>query len=273
VALAQGRVTAAVQPRHHAAEMAVVSLLGWLALASIPIGLGAIGLGWDALNHHVYLGWVAAHPRFDRDFLAASYQAYQFPYLYWPLWKLVEAGVSGQVAGVVLVSLHALAVPALWLVAAACIPGTGWYERVMRGCAVALALSGELFLSLMDGTANDGLAAVPFVWSVAFAVLGTQAGGKAGWLDARRCVALSGFMAGVATACKLSNGPLALMLPVAWLLCGTGVRARAVQVVRGGMWTVFGFLLAYGWWGWQLWVHLGNPLFPFFGDWFAGTVK
>jgi hypothetical protein len=58
-------------------EQVLVVLASAAALAGIPIALGQIGLSWDALNHHIYLGWMAEHPRFDRDFLAASYQAYQ----------------------------------------------------------------------------------------------------------------------------------------------------------------------------------------------------
>lgn len=250
-------------------ELAGITLLAWLALASIPFALGGIGLGWDALNHHIYLGWVAQRPRFDQDFAAAGYQAYQFPYLYWPAYKLFEAGASGRLAGVVLVSLHVLAVPALWLIARAGIAGMGWYEAAMRAAAVALALSGEVFLSLMDTTSNDGLSAIPMVWAVAFAVLASATPATNG---AKRFVGLSGFFAGVATACKLSNGPLAIVLPLVWALCGPGIRTRATHVVRGGAWAIAGFAVTYGYWGWQLWLHFGDPLYPFLGGLFTGPA-
>jgi hypothetical protein len=29
------------------------------------------------------------------------------------------------------------------------------------------------------------------------------------------------------------------------------------------------FLVLYGYWGFVLWDHFGNPLFPFHNDWFA----
>ena len=64
------------------------------ALAATGIALGHIGLSWDALNHHIYLGWTAEQPRFDRDYLAALYQGYLFPYLYWPAYKLAVGGAS-----------------------------------------------------------------------------------------------------------------------------------------------------------------------------------
>jgi hypothetical protein len=260
-----------VQLRRDSVELAAITALGWLALVSIPLALGGIGLGWDALNHHIYLGWVAEQPRFDRDFAAAGYQAYQFPYLYWPAYRLFEAGVSGRVAGAVLVSMHVLAVPALWLIARSCVPGGGWYETTMRGAAVALALSGEVFLSLMDTTANDGLAAVPLVWAVALAVLGTLPPSQ-GKPASKSCVVISGLMAGLATAFKLSNGPLALMLPLVWVMCGSDLRTRAMQVIRGSASTLLGFALAWSWWGWQLWTHFRNPFYPFLGNWFPGLA-
>jgi hypothetical protein len=257
-----------LQSHGDAFEMAGVTALAWLALVSIPFALGGIGLGWDALNHHIYLGWISEQPRFDRDFAAAGYQAYQFPYLYWPVYKLFQAGVSGRVAGLVLVSLHVLAVPALWLIARACIAGAGWYETFMRASAVALALSGEVFLSLMDTTINDGLAAVPLVWAVAFAVLGALP--PAGRLNPKHCVMFSGLLAGIATAAKLSNGPLAIVLPLAWILSGQDLRTRAAQVVRGSVWTFVGFAVTWSWWGWQMWEQFGNPFYPFLGNWFPG---
>ncbi|NML42700.1 hypothetical protein HHL11_02985 [Ramlibacter sp. G-1-2-2] len=252
------------------AELALTFAIVWIALASIPVALGGIGLSWDALNHHIYLGWTAEHPRFDRDFLAASYQGYQYPYLYWPAWKLFQHNVPGSIAGVVIVTLHLVALPALWLIARSCIPGRSWYATAMRITAVALGFSGELFLSLLDTTTNDGLVSVPFVWAVAVALLAAQPQEeRPSWLTAARAVALSGLLAGISVAFKLSNGPLALLLPLLWLLAGARWPGRVVQAIHGGIWTLFGFALALAPWGFQLWKAFGNPFYPFFEPQFA----
>ena len=151
--------------------------LGWVMLAAviglclIPISLGQIGISWDMLNHHIYLGWAAEHPRFDRDYLAASYQGYQFPYLYWPLYKLAVGGASGVTAGLVLALLHLVTVPPVWLLARVCIPGEQWFDVGMRTVAVAVAFSSGVVLSLFDSTSNDLMAAAPLVWALAFAFL------------------------------------------------------------------------------------------------------
>lgn len=260
---------ARVAPPGAWAELLGLLLMTWVALAAIPIGLGGIGLSWDALNHHMYLGWTAGEPRFDRDFLAASYQAYQYPYLYWPAYQLMRLGASGTLAGVVLVSLNLLVVPALWLATRVCIPERSWHAAALRIGAVALGLSGQVSLSLTDNTANDMLAAIPLVWAVALALMAADSETCAGRWTPARLVMLSGFAAGLSVAFKFSNGPLAILMPLLWLLPAGSLRARLLLALRGGILTIAGFLLAYGYWGWELWSHFGNPMYPFYDNVFA----
>ncbi len=245
-------------------ELLLVVLAMWLALAAIPLALGSIGISWDALNHHVYLGWTAFQPRFDRDWLAAGHQATTWPYLYWPFYKLVELQVPGRWAGAVLASLHVLVVPALWIIARACVPDRSWEGMALRAGAVLLAFLGQLTLSLMDTTANDLYAASPLVWAVALGVIAPRRPDADGWLTTDRAVALSGLLSGVAVAFKFSNGPLVLALPLLWALVPGTPMQRLGSIVRGTAWSIAAFVLAYGWWGWQLWQVTGNPVYPFF---------
>ena len=249
-------------------EFPAICLLAWLAFVSIPLSLGEIGISWDALNHHIYLGWTAEHPRFDRDFLAASYQSLQFPYLYWPVYKLSASGLSGAWSGAVLATLHWMAVPPVWMMARACIPGEQWFDVFMRVLAVVLAFLTGLVLSLFDSTSNDLLAAIPFVWALALALRPLDKSRRQK-LSARNAVLWSGMLAGMSVACKLSNGPLALLLPGLWVLSASSVKQRVMNAILGGMAMVAGFILAYGYWGWELWVHFGNPIYPFYDPWFA----
>lgn len=249
-------------------ELIVLLLVSAGAFAAVPLALGGIGLGWDALNHHVYLGWIADELRFDRDFQAASGQSTQYPYLYWPLYKLVSAGWSGPSAGVLLVLFNLVAVPPLWMLARAGVPEASWYGVAMRWLAVALAFLTGVVLSLFDSTSNDLLAAIPLVWAIALAIAPLESASRRR-LPVRRTLLLSGLCAGAAVAFKFSNGPLALVLPLAWCAHGPGLRQRLVHVAWGCAATVAGFALFYGWWGWQLWTHYGNPLYPFCENWFG----
>ncbi len=243
----------------------LVSLAGALAFVCIPLSLGYLGLGWDALNHHIYLGWTAEHARFDRDYLAASYQGYQFPYLYWPVYKLAMSGASGVSAGVVLAAIHALAIPPVWMMARSCIPGQDAFHAGMRAFAVALAFLSLAVLSLFDGTSNDVVASIPLLWAYAIGLRPFAEGS----VSPVRCAALSGFLAGVAVAFKLSNGFLVLAVPLLWLLWPSSTGNRLRRGALGCMCVLVGFLAVYGPWGWQLWTHYGSPTYPLYDHWFA----
>lgn len=251
-------------------ELPLVFLCAWAALVWIPLSEGGLGLSWDALHHHIYLGWVSERHRFDVDFLAASTQSYTFPYLYWPVYKMAISGWSGMWAGVILATLHTAVVPPVWMVARTCMPGGTVFDAAMRMLAVPLALSTAVVLSQFGSTSNDLLAAAPLVWALALAMEPLNER-RPQWLTAPRAAVLSGLFAGAAVACKLSNGPLVLVvMPLVWLLASKGgAYARTAHVAMAGAATIVGFVLVYGYWGIQLWTYFGNPIYPFYDPYFA----
>jgi hypothetical protein len=252
-----------------AGELVVVLLLACVVAASIPLAHGGISISWDALNHQVYLGWTAGTPRFDLDVLAASWQTYQYPYLYWPLYKLAANGFSGVQAGIALALLQVMHIPPLWMVTRKCIPDADWFGAAMRLVSVAIAFAGGLMLSLMDGTSNDMLAAVPLVWALSIAFL--YAAPSVPARHARAGLCASAILAGVSVAFKFSNGPLALLMPVLWALAPGSARHRMGNVTLGCALLLASFSLAYAPWGAQLWRWHGNPFYPMAEAWFGGV--
>jgi hypothetical protein len=244
------------------AEMLSVTILAWAAFAMLTWSSGGLRLSWDALNHHIYLGWIAEHPRFDRDFMPAGYQSYEYPFLYWPVYKLAVAGASAQWAGFVLATLHVLAVPPTYLVARICIPGRDAAAAAMRLLAVMLAFLTGAVLSLFDATSNDLLAAIPLIWAIALSLLATDE--SSGAPKAHLLVPVAGLLGGIAVACKFSNGPIAILLPLLWFFVPRGGwGTRAAFVLTGGIATLAGCFLAYADWGGELWRMFGNPMYPF----------
>lgn len=249
-------------------EGLLVCLLTVAFFVSVPLAQGELGLSSDALNHHIYLGWTAQQHRLDLDFVAAGYQAYTFPYLYWPLYRMADAGWSGVAVGMTLAALQGVLVaPPVWLLARTCMPGATWFDLAMRVLGVALAFLTGVALSVLDSTMNDLLAAAPLLWAVALAVQAMPTAGSDG-RPARWLVLLSGLCAGAAVAAKLSNGPLAILMPGLWWLCGRNWRTRVMAVALGCAATLLAFAALYGYWGWLLWRHFGNPIFPFHHHWF-----
>jgi hypothetical protein len=253
--------------RLQAVELALVVLAAALLFLSVPWTLGRIGLGWDSLNHHFYLGWSAENNRFGRDYLAAGGQATQFPYLYWPVYRLAAAGVSGVAAGSVLALLHVLAVPPVWWLARSVLPQGGLSGAALRVAAVALGLMSAVPLKTLESTGNDFLAAIPVLWAIAVAI--HVATVSANFETRRRWAAVAGALGGVAIACKFSNGPMVVLLPIVFLFAPDALAARVKLALLCVFGIGAGFVLSYGYWGSQLWHAFGNPFFPFGDGWFA----
>jgi hypothetical protein len=250
-------------------EGALFLFVIWAFFLAIPVSIGEMGLSWDALNHHVYLGWTAEHHRFDLDYLGAGYQSFQSPYLYWPFYWMAVSGWSGVSVGIVLASLHLLVVWPLWMLARTCLPGNAVFDLAMRALAIALALLSSVVLSAFGTSMNDVLAAAPLVWAVALAMQPATGDAVLQPAVVRRYVVLSGLCAGLSVALKLSNGPLAILMPGLWLLCEREWRSRLAAAAMGSIGALIGFLLGYGYWGWLLWRYFGNPVYPFYHHWFA----
>ncbi|MGE4240227.1 hypothetical protein [Ramlibacter sp.] len=244
-------------------ELLAVMAVATAVFLSVPLTMGRLGLGWDTLNHHIYLGWMAENGRQFHDYFAAGGQSAQFPWLYWPVYKLAVSGASGVVAGSVLALLHLVTVPPVWMVARTLIPGENLQAAIFRACAVALAFMSAVPLKTLEATGNDLLAAAPFLWSFALALASfgqARPGRRAFW---------AGVLGGVAVAFKLSNGPLVVLVPLVFLFAphAWSVRARTIAAFCAG--SVAGFLVTYGPWGYDMWRLFGNPVFPFADGAFA----
>lgn len=241
------------------AEVALLTLVAAAAAATLPLQAGYFGWSWDALNHHVYLGLMAEAPRLDHDVIAASYQSYQYPYLYWPAYRMSLLDAPGAWVGAAWAATQALLlVPPLWAVAWRLLPADGapWHGVALRTAACVMGLASTVVLSSVDSTANDLLAAVPLLWALALMAWRSQSNGLA---------FAAAALWGVSSAFKLSNAVFLPLLLVWWWVPGQSLLQafplrRALALAAGA---VLGFGVAYAPWGWQLWQATGNPFYPY----------
>ena len=80
---------------------------------------------------------------------------------------------------------------------------------------------------------------------------------------------LAGLLAGMSVTFKLSNGPLALLLPVLWLFQRSGFWPHLRDVSVGCAAMLAGCLVTFAPWGWQVWRQFGNPIYPLYDGAFA----
>lgn len=244
-------------------ELIGLTLVAAALAAAAPIQAGTWAWSWDGLNHHVYLGLIAQSPRWDLDLLAANYQGYQYPYLYWPVYLLSTLPIGGMLAGALWGAFQAvMLLPPVWLASLHLMPGPASPAQAVfqRAAACALAGSSIVVMAAVGTTGNDPMAAVPLLWAVAIMAV-PQA------TDERAAVAAA--LWGVSTAFKWSNG-LALPLLLFWWWRAQRPHLPLRRGVFMAVAAFLGFVMAYAPWGWQLWRVKGNPFYPLFGSVFGG---
>lgn len=232
----------------------VVALLVLLAL--VKQGQDA---NWDLRNYHLYTPSALLDGRFDGDIAAAQLQTWHNPALDLPFAWMVKTGLPGWV-----VSLW-LALPAFIAVLLALrVLDLVWPEgrsatrTAMAGLA---AVTGAAVMPSIGTTFNDAFVAagvVAALWWVVDSQGRRQA--WATWLPA-------GLMAGLCAGLKLTGALYCIGFIGAALVCGPvrGAPSRIAALAVGG---IAGALLSAGPWALHLWHEHGNPLFPYFNEWF-----
>jgi hypothetical protein len=252
--------------RAHWVELLGITTLCAALAAALPLHAGVWGWSWDALNHHVYLGLISESPRWHLDVTPASGQSWQYPYLYWPVYRLSLLPLHGAVLGALWGAfLCILIVPPVWLISLRLLAVARQAEDVSvqaifeRGAACALSLLSLVVLSSLGTTANDPLATVPLLWALAL---------MAAPMPSNRSAAAAAALWGISSAFKLSNA-LAIPLLLVWWWRGPGWPFALRRGIGIGAGAGVGFALAYAPWGWQLWHQMGNPFYPFFQSLFG----
>lgn len=242
--------------RAHWVELLLLTALAAAAAAAVPLQAGAWAWSSDALNHHVYLGYIAEHPRWHLDVVAASVQSWQYPYLYWPVYRLSQLDIGGAAAGAIWAIFLAIQLtPPIWVLSWRLLRNDGqprWQSVFERAAACALAASSVLVLSAINTTANDPLAVVPLLWALALMAAPRASDATAAW---------AGALWGVAVAFKLSN-LLAFPLLALWWWSDGRPRLPLRRGAAIAMAAVAGFSIAYAPWGWQLLRSTGSAFYP-----------
>ncbi|NHF64979.1 hypothetical protein FFY45_04100 [Xanthomonas hortorum] len=182
-------------------------------------------------------------------------------------WLMLQ--LPGPVVGLLLGALHALVF----------IPVAAVAWRVLSNeprraqWAPLLAVAGmcsAVFLSELGGTMGDTASAIPVLAALAIMLL-AQARASQG-VRVVHLWAVAGALIGLAVSLKLTNGLYALALAPAVLCDGGRLRSRVLGLsVLSGVAALVLVLVA-GPWYWQVWQHLGNPLFPQFNGVFKSPL-
>lgn len=217
---------------------------------------------WDLRNYHLYTPWAVMDGRLEGDIAAAQLQTWHNPTLDFPFAAMVRAGLPGW-----LISLW-LALPAFIALAFALnLMDRLWPERNSRFRTIMaglVAVMGAAMLPSIGTTFNDAFVGAGVLAALWWAV---DADGRRGpwatWLPV-------GLLAGVAAGLKLTGAIYCVGFIAAALVAGPlrSLPWRILALAAGG---TAGAIATAGPWALHLWAEHGNPLFPYFNQWFQSA--
>lgn len=236
------------------------SVVTALVLVLLALGIQRQDANWDLRNYHFYTPSALLDGRFADDIAVAQLQTWHNPTLDFPFAWMVKAGLPGWLVSLWL-ALHAF----IAVLFALRLLDLLWPEgRSATRTAVAglTAVAGASVMPSIGTTFNDAFVAAGMMTALWWIV--DSHGRRSAWVIWLPAGLLAGFCAGL----KLTGALYCLGFIGAALVCGPArdMPARMLALAIGGL---AGSLLAAGPWAIHLWNTHGNPLFPYFNDWFG----
>ena len=209
---------------------------------------------WDSAQYHGYLGWAFWGDRLSIDLMAAGFQSYQTPYLYFPFHFLIDIGASPKITVLVFALIHSSNVALVVLIARRLAPEAGWLLFLHCGLLTFLT---PVFLAGLGTSLGDSMATIPMLAAI-YALLGED----------YRKLYVSGGLAGLSVALKFTLAPFVVLVAILLLYTGRGARGWFKNNLIFGSCALGVFTVFYLPWGVRLYEQFGNPFFPLFNDFF-----
>lgn len=231
-----------------------------LVLVLLAMAIQGQDGNWDLRNYHLYTPSALLDGRFSQDIAAAQLQTWHNPMLDVPFAWMVRTGFPGWLVSLWL-GLHAF----IAMLFALRLLDQLWPQQrstLRTAMAGLVAVGGAAVMPSIGTTFNDAFVAAGMMAGMWWAVDSHgRRGAWATWVPV-------GLFAGLAAGLKLTGAMYCIgFIGAAWVAGPLrGAPARLLALAVGG---IAGGLLTAGPWALHLWQTHGNPLFPYFNEWFA----
>jgi len=239
-----------------------------LAWSLLVISLGK-DMSWDFRNYHWYVPYAFLNGRFGFDIAVAHQATYYNPFLDVPFYLLAThapswfaVGVMGGVQGANVVPLYLLARSILHLP-----------EKKVAAAILALfCVGGSLNVGLVGATYYDSVLSVLILSGLTAIVLNRETLRNGPLKEGFLVSGLAGFAVGCAVGLKLPEAPFALGFGATLLVLPGDLKHRAARTLAGAIGGVAGVVAFEGFWFLMLYQVTGNPLFPYFNQYFHSPL-
>ena len=235
-----------------------------ILLACLLSFLAGKDINWDLINYHLYLPHAWTFDTLHTDFMGAGPNSYFNPIGYLPFYWMVKADWHSLVIGSVLAAIHGLNLVLLWEISERVMFSTHPQKKVLAAFSALLGVATPVFLGTVGGTFLEPTLTVLVLGAVL--LLAVSLDGSAREQKALFQVLAAGLLLGLATAFKLTNIIFAAAAGVCLVFFVFTRRVPLSRVIVFGTALLTGYLIANGWWAYQLYREFGNPFFPFFNE-------
>jgi len=220
---------------------------------------------WDFRNYHWYAPYAFLNNRLGFDVAVAHQASYYNPTLDLPYYWLaththswLALALLGAAQGANIVPLYLIMREGLILAD----------RRLAAGALALLSQFGALTLTEFGSTYYDNVMSALVFSGLALLIIhrDTLRAGPSG--RAAMIAGLGGFVTGMAMGLKLPEMPFCIGFAAALLALGGSLKQTALRLAGGSIGGVLGFVLFSGWWMAKMLALTGNPLFPYFNQYF-----
>lgn len=232
---------------------------GWIVLISMLLGavisvLYGKELNWDVAHYHYYGPYALLNNRDALDYFPPSYiHQYINPTIDFITYFFITY-LSPFKAEALLGMLHGLNIALLYGIALVFIHDKP-YRHLMAALLTFVGIYGPTVWSGMGSFQNDNLVAVFILFSLY-------------WCLREKSLKLAGFVMGLGIGLKLTAGVYLIGIFAALITRPLTLKSRLHQLFVFGCFATLGLLITSGYWMFHQWQHYGNPLFPFFNEFF-----
>jgi hypothetical protein len=246
-----------------------------LACLGVPVAFGGIALvlgqdaNWDLRNYHWYNAYALLNWRWDTDLGAGSFYNPALDVPFFLAAQLLPARAVSFLLGV----MHGLNYVLLFGLGRMLLASSPEPTRSLWASFVALAgVTGGGHLALVGTTFHDNVVSLAALGAAWLVVSKVPVSIEAGHGRALPGIALAGVIAGAGAGLKLPASVYCVGLCGALLFMAAPWLQRLWIAFTFGLGVVAGIAMTAGYWLWYLWQAYGNPLFPYFNQFFASPM-
>jgi hypothetical protein len=241
------------------------SILAW-ALYVVFLGKDT---SWDFRNYHWYIPYALVNGRLEIDMLVAHQGSYYNPFLDVPFY-LLATHTSSWFAIFVLGLFQAANIVPIYLMAR---EGLRLPQNRLVAAGLAFfSLTGGMTLSLYGTHYYDNVMSLFILSGLAILVVKRDELANGPLKNGFLWCALGGFLLGGTAGLKLPDAPFAVGFGVALCALGGDRRHLAARLAGGLTGGLIGFGLGAGPWMVKMAALTGNPLFPYFNQYFHSPL-